>query len=73
MRPSKKNNGEAVLNLINRDLVLSAHDISSGGIILALSEMSMGTEFGIKIEKPKELRNLNEYFFINIVLTILYL
>ena len=58
-----KNNGEAVLNLINRDLVLSAHDISSGGIILALSEMSMGTEFGIKIEKPKELRNLNEYFF----------
>ena len=42
---------------------MSAHDISSGGIILALSEMSMGTEFGIKIEKPKELRNLNEYFF----------
>ena len=60
---NEKNNGEAVLNLINRDLVLSAHDISSGGIILALSEMSMGTEFGIKIEKPKELRNLNEYFF----------
>ena len=60
---NEKNNGEAVLNLINRDLVLSAYDISSGGIILALSEMSMGTEFGIKIEKPKELRNLNEYFF----------
>ena len=60
---NEKNNGEAVLNLINKDLVLSAHDISSGGIILALSEMSMGTEFGIKIEKPKELRNLNEYFF----------
>ena len=60
---NEKNNGEAVLNLINRDLVLSAHDISSGGIILALSEMSMGTEFGIKIKKPKELRNLNEYFF----------
>ena len=60
---NEKNNGEAVLNLINKDLVLSAHDISSGGIILALSEMSMGTEFGVKIEKPKELRNLNEYFF----------
>ena len=60
---NEKNNGEAVLNLINKDLVLSAHDISNGGIILALSEMSMGTEFGIKIEKPKELRNLNEYFF----------
>ena len=60
---NEKNNGECVLNLINKNLVLSAHDVSSGGMILALSEMSMGTELGIKIEKPKKLRNINEYFF----------
>ena len=25
--------------------------------------MSMGSKIGIKIEKPKKLRDLNEYFF----------
>ena len=52
-----------VLNLIKNDLVLSAHDVSSGGIIVALSEMSLSSNFGAKIEKPKKIRNLFEYFF----------
>ena len=60
---NEKNNGEAVLYLIENNLVLSSHDISSGGLLTALSEMSMGSSLGIKIEKPKKLRNLNEYFF----------
>ncbi len=60
---NEKNNGEMVLNLIERSLVLSAHDISNGGLIIALSEMSMGSNIGIKVEKSKKLRDLNEYFF----------
>ena len=60
---NEKNNGEMVLNLIERKLVLSVHDISSGGLLIALSEMSMGSNLGIKIEKSKKLRDLKEYFF----------
>ena len=59
---NEKNNGEAVLYLIENNLVLSSHDISNGGLLTALSEMSMGSSLGIKIEKSKKLRNLNEYF-----------
>ena len=39
------------------------HDISSGGLLIALAEMSMESNFGVKINKPKKLTNLFEYFF----------
>ena len=61
--PNEKNNGETVLNLIDLNLVKSVHDVSNGGLIIALSEMAMGTEYGLKIEKPKKLRNYVEYYF----------
>ena len=51
------------LKLINDKLVSSAHDISSGGLIIALSEMSIGNKIGVKINKPHNLMNLTEYFF----------
>ena len=35
-----KNNGEVVLKLINQGKVNSAHDVSDGGMIVALSEMA---------------------------------
>ena len=60
---NEKNNGEIVLNLISENLISSAHDISNGGLIVALSEMSIHSKIGIKIEKPKKLGNLFEYFF----------
>ena len=60
---NEKNNGQIVLNLINKKLVLSVHDVSSGGIIVTLSEMSMSSKIGAKIERTKKLSNLNEYFF----------
>ena len=59
----ERNNGEVVLKLINDKLVSSAHDISSGGLIIALSEMSIGNKIGVKINKPRNLMNLTEYFF----------
>ncbi len=60
---NEKNNGEVVLKLIKENFVLSSHDISNGGLIVALSEMSIGSKFGVKINKPKKLINLTEYFF----------
>jgi len=60
---NEKNNGLAVLKLIKDNLVLSAHDVSSGGIIVALAEMSIASGLGFKIYKPKKFSNSFEYFF----------
>ncbi len=60
---NEKNNGLSVLNLIKSNLVLSCHDVSSGGILVALAEMSMASKLGLKIIKPKKFSDLNEYFF----------
>ena len=60
---NEKNNGECLLKLIDNNLILSSHDVSSGGLITALSEMSLKSEYGAKISKPKKLTNLLKYFF----------
>ena len=52
-----------MFKLIKLGLIRSAHDVSNGGLIVALSEMAMGSEYGLKIDKPKKLQNLIEYFF----------
>ena len=58
---NEKNNGECLLKLINENLILSSHDISNGGLITALSEMAMSSNFGAKIHKPEKLTNLIKY------------
>ena len=60
---NEKNNGEIVLKLIQENLILSAHDVSNGGLLVALSEMAMSSNYGIRIHKPKKLTNNIEYFF----------
>ena len=60
---NEKNNGECLLKLINKNLVLSSHDISSGGLIVSLAEMVIGSNIGAKIYKPKKLTNSIKYFF----------
>ena len=60
---NEKNNGESLLELINKNLILSSHDVSNGGLITALCEMTFNTSYGAKIEKPKKLTNLSKYFF----------
>ncbi len=60
---NEKNNGEIVLKLINANIINSVHDISTGGIILALAEMSISSQIGIKIKNPKKISNSSEYFF----------
>jgi len=60
---NEKNNGENVLDLIKNDLIKSVHDISNGGLIITLAEMSMESNYGVLINRPKKLLNLFEYFF----------
>ncbi len=60
---NEKNNGENVLNLIQNNLVLSAHDVSNGGLIIALSEMAISSNYGAMIKRPKKLKDLISYFF----------
>ena len=60
---NEKNNGEAILELFDKNLLNSVHDISAGGLIVALAEMVIPSNYGIKISKPKYLTNSLEYFF----------
>ena len=60
---NEKNNGEILLKLIRKNLILSSHDVSNGGLLTAISEMSLNSNYGAKIYKPKKLTNLSEYFF----------
>ena len=59
----EKNNGETILKLIDQDLVKSAHDISLGGMITAISKMCIKGNKGIRLNKSKNLINQVEYFF----------
>ncbi len=60
---NEKNNGETILNLIDKGYVKSAHDISLGGLLVAISKMCIKGNKGIKISKSKNLINEIEYFF----------
>ncbi len=60
---NEKNNGETLLNLIEKNLIKSAHDVSLGGIITAISKMSIKGNKGIKLNKFKNLINEIDYLF----------
>ena len=60
---NEKNNGETLLKLIEKNYIKSAHDISLGGIITALSKMCIKGNKGINLKKIKFLISEIEYFF----------
>ena len=60
---NEKNNGESLLSLINKDYIKSAHDVSLGGIITALSKMCIIGNKGIKLNKLKNLINEIDFLF----------
>ena len=60
---NEKNNGETLLKLIGEGLIKSAHDVSLGGIITAVSKMAIQGKKGFKINKLKVLINKFDYFF----------
>ena len=60
---NEKNNGLTILELIKKELVMSVHDISKGGLIAAISKMCILGDIGAKIFLPKKLINLHNYVF----------
>ena len=60
---NEKNNGESLLNLIQKGHIKSAHDISLGGIITAVCKMAIKGNKGFKFNKSKNLINEINYLF----------
>ena len=60
---NEKNNGITMQELLSKDLVLSCHDISQGGILIAIAKMCIKGNVGAKIKMPKKLINFYEYLF----------
>ena len=60
---NEKNNGETILKLINKKFIKSAHDVSLGGIITALSKMCIKGKKGATLKKSNYLINKFEYLF----------
>ncbi|MDA9604278.1 phosphoribosylformylglycinamidine synthase subunit PurL [Candidatus Pelagibacter sp.] len=60
---NEKNNGETILKLMDKNFVKSAHDVSLGGIIVALSKMCIKGKKGVTLKKPNYLINEFEYLF----------
>ena len=60
---NEKNNGETLLKLIDNGLISSAHDVSLGGIITAVSKMAIKGNKGFKLDRLKVLINKFDYYF----------
>ena len=60
---NEKNNGETILRLIDQKFIKSAHDVSLGGIVTALSKMCIKGKKGATLKKPNYLINEFEYLF----------
>ena len=60
---NEKNNGETILKLISKKLILSCHDVSVGGILTAVSKMCIKGKKGVKINPQINLLNKFSYFF----------
>jgi len=60
---NEKNIGETVLKLIDQNLIDACHDVSLGGILIAISKMCIKGKKGIIINPIKGLINKFEYFF----------
>ncbi len=60
---NEKNNGETLLNLIQKNYIKSAHDVSLGGIIIALTKMCLIGKKGINLKKPNYFIHQFEYLF----------
>ena len=60
---NEKNNGLSLLKLIEENFIKSAHDVSLGGIITALSKMCIKGNKGVHLKKTKSLISEVDYLF----------
>jgi phosphoribosylformylglycinamidine synthase len=47
---AERRNGDSLRNLIERELVTAAHDISDGGLLVALAEMALAGNLGASLD-----------------------
>ncbi len=59
----ERRNGDAVRDLIARNVVTAVHDISDGGIALAIAEMAMASGIGATVKAPAEASPLHAWLF----------
>ena len=60
---NEKNNGESVAKIIKEKLVEACHDVSLGGILVAIAKMCIKGQKGAKLNNIKSLTSKYEYFF----------
>ena len=60
---NEKNNGETILKIIDKKFVKAAHDVSLGGILIAITKMCLKGKKGAILKKPNYLINQFEYLF----------
>ena len=60
---NEKNNGLLIHSLISKKLLNSVHDVSSGGILVALTEMCISGNIGAKIKIANDKLTPQEYLF----------
>ncbi len=60
---NEKNIGNSINDMINKKLIVSCHDVSLGGILVAVSKMCIKGNKGMKINPLKGLINKYEYLF----------
>jgi len=60
---NEKNNGETILKLIEKNFIRSAHDVSLGGILAALSKMCIKGKKGATLKKHNNFISKFEYLF----------
>ncbi|KYC51016.1 MAG: phosphoribosylformylglycinamidine synthase II [Candidatus Methanofastidiosum methylothiophilum] len=58
------NYSNSLLDAMKKGIIKSCHDLSEGGLAVAIAEMTFGSEFGVQIELPllKEMR-ADEFLF----------
>ncbi|WP_132035383.1 phosphoribosylformylglycinamidine synthase subunit PurL [Aquabacter spiritensis] len=49
---AEKRNGDFVRSLIHQELVTAVHDVSDGGLLVALAEMAMAGNMGASLDRP---------------------
>jgi phosphoribosylformylglycinamidine synthase len=59
----ERENGDAVRALIREGLVTSAHDLSDGGLLVALAEMAMASGIGAVLDAAPEDTAAHAYWF----------
>ena len=52
---AERRHGDFVRALIGDDLVTAAHDVSDGGLLIALAEMAMASRLGAVLETPSDI------------------